>query len=141
MNGNIEIINNYLWAVNSAYIKQGYIQELTPVPEESENPYVSLTNDGIMILKKESELYPVLKKIIIKIMGYSDELLNYAVLKMRRASKPDAYEKLYLNVLEWELKRRCVLAEYQKNLPKPTFKDKINKFRKKVKKWLQSKQV
>ena len=141
MNQNIEVINENLWAVNSSYIRMGYIQELTPLPEQSDNPYVSLTNEGIMILKKESEFYPILKKLLVKIMGHSDEQLTCAVQKMRKVSKPDAYEKMYLNVLEWEIKRRCVKAEYLSSQPKPTLKDKINYLRKKVKKWHQYKQV
>ena len=66
MNQNIEVINENLWAVNSSYIRMGYIQELTPLSEQSDNPYVSLTNEGIMILKKESEFYPILKKLLVK---------------------------------------------------------------------------
>lgn len=141
MNQNIEVINENLWAVNSSYIRMGYIQELTLLPEQTDNPYASLTNEGIMILKKESEFYPILKKLLVKIMGHSDEQLTCAVQKMRKVSKPDAYEKMYLNVLEWEIKRRCVKAEHLSSQPKPTLKDKISYLRKKVKKWLQSKQV
>ncbi len=91
MNKNIEVINENLWAVNSAYIR----------------------------------------------MGHSDEQLNFALDKMRKVSEPDAYEKMYLNVLEWEIKRRCVKADYLSSQPKPTFKDKIIKWmiRKKVRIW------
>lgn len=138
MNKNIEVINENLWVVNSAYIKMGYIQELVPLSEgiTSENPYASLTNDGILILKNESEFFPILKNLMQRIMNHSDEQLNFAVDKMRKVSEPDAYEKMYLNVLEWEMKRRCVKAEYLSSQPKPTFKDKIIMWiRKKVKKW------
>lgn len=139
MNKNIEVINENLWAVNSAYIRMGYIQELVPLSEgiTSENPYASLTNDGILILKSESEFYPILKNLMQRIMGHSDEQLNFAVDKMRKVSEPDAYEKMYLNVLEWEIKRRCVKSEYLSDQPKPTFKDKIIKWmiRKKVRIW------
>ena len=139
MNRNIEVINENLWAVNSAYIRMGYIQELVPLSEgiTSKNPYASLTNDGILILKTESEFYPILKNLMQRIMGHSDEQLNFAVDKMQKVSKPDAYEKMYLNVLEWEIKRRCVKAEYLSSQPKPTFKDKIIKWmiRKKVRIW------
>ena len=138
MNKNIEVINENLWVVNSAYIKMGYIHELVPLTEgiTSENPYISLTNDGILILKKESEFYPILKNLMQRIMGHSDEQLTFAVDKMQKVSELDAYETMYLNVLEWEIKRRCVKAEYLSSQPKPTFKDKIIKWiRKKVKKW------
>lgn len=138
MNKNIEVINENLYAVNSAYIKMGYIQEFVPLSENvtDGNPYVSLTDDGILILKKESEFYPILKKLLLRIMEHSDEQLNFAMDKMRKVSEPDAYEEMYLNVLEWEMKRRCVKAEYLSSQPKPTFKDKIIMWlRKKVKEW------
>lgn len=44
----------------------------------------------------------------------------------------DDYERLYLNVMEWEIKRRCVKQEYLMNHPKPTLKDKIKEFLRKV---------
>lgn len=137
MNKNIEVINENLWAVNSAYIRMGYIQELVPLSKgiTSENPYASLTNDGILILKTESEFYPILKNLMQRIMGHSDEQLMYAIAKMRKVSEPDAYEKMYLNVLEWEIKRRCVKAVHCQ--PIPTLIGKIIKrmIRKKVRKW------
>ena len=111
MNRNIEVINENLWAVNSSFVRMGYIQELKPLLEQSDNPYVSLTNDGIMVLKKESGFYPILKKFLVKIMGRTDEQLEYAQQKMKMMEMPDAYEKMYLNVLEWEIKRRYVKTE------------------------------
>ncbi len=138
MNRNIEVINENLWSVNSVYIRMGYIQELVPLSEGAtgENLYASLTNDGILILKNESEFYPILKNLLQRIMGHSDEQLNFALKKMRKGPKQDAYEKIYLNVLEWEIKRRCVKAEYFASQPKLTFKDKIIMWiRKKVRKW------
>lgn len=138
MNKNIEVINENLYAVNSAYIKMGYIQEFMPLSEDvtDGNPYASLSNDGILILKKESEFYPILKKLLLRIMEHSDEQLNLSLDKMRKVSEPDAYEKMYLNVLEWEIKRRYVKTEYVMSKHKPTFKDKIIMcLRKKVKEW------
>jgi hypothetical protein len=133
MNPNIEVITPELWAVHSGYIKAGWIQELTPVPGvESINADASLTNDGIMILKKESELYPTLKQFVPKIMKHTDAELEHCITTMKGKVNPDAYEKLYLNVLQWEIKRRCVRAEYLNSLPKPTFKDRIKKFLRKA---------
>jgi hypothetical protein len=55
---------------------------------------------------------------------------------MHHIKKPDTYEKMYLNVLGWEIKRRCVKADYLSSLPKQTFKDKLKTYiRKKVKIW------
>jgi len=46
----------------------------------------------------------------------------------------ELYVKMYLNVLEWEIKRRCVKAEYIASLPKPTLLDKVKN---KAKKFLE----
>lgn len=125
MNKNIEIITPFLWAVNKEYIKAGYIKELTPIPVDYEtNEYASLTNDGVMILNKQSEFYPILKQFLPQIMAHTDEELQYCVKQMNR-DVLDAYEKLYLNVMEWEMKRRCVRQEFLINHAKPTLREKI----------------
>ena len=132
MNPNIEVITPELWAVNSEYIKAGWIQELSPVPGlESVNKYASLTNDGIMILKKESEFYPVLKQLVPKIMRHTDEELQLCH-RLNHNMVLDDYEKLYLNVMEWEIERRRVRADYLNRFPRPTLKSRIKKFLQKV---------
>ncbi len=132
MNSNIEVITPELWAVNSGYIKAGWIQELTPVLGlESVNKYASLTNDGIMILKKESEFYPVLKQLVPKIMRHTDEELQLC-RRLNYKAVLDDYEKLYLNVMEWEIERRRVRADYLNRFPRPTLKSRIRKFLQKV---------
>lgn len=132
MNPNIEVITPELWAVNSGYIKAGWIQELTPVPGlESVNKYASLTNDGIMILKKESEFYPILKQLVPKIMLHTDEELQLCH-KLNQKAVFDDYEKLYLNVMEWEIERRRVRADYLYRFPRPTLKSRIKKLLQKV---------
>jgi hypothetical protein len=99
---------------------------------ESSNEDASLTNDGIMILKKESELYPLLKKFIPKIMKHTDAELEHCITTMKNKTNPDNCEKMYLDVLQWETKRRYVRAEYLNSLPKRTFKDGNKKFLRKV---------
>lgn len=130
MNPNIEVITPELWAVNSVYIKAGWIRELSPVSgsEDSKNEYASLTNDGIMILKKESEFYPLLKQLVPKIMQHTDEELQLCNQSINRMVILDDYEKLYLNAMEWEIERRRVQAEYLSNLPRYTWKDRIKNF-------------
>ncbi|WP_310605081.1 hypothetical protein [Anaerosporobacter sp.] len=133
MNKNIEVINEHLWAVNRAYVKAGYIKELTPIMgSDGINEYASLTDDGIMILNKQSELYPTLKLFIPKIMAYTDEVLLHCMESVK-VNVSDNYEKLYLNVMEWEVKRRCVMAEYLKSHSKLTFKKRIIKS---IRKWV-----
>lgn len=132
MNPNIEVITPELWAVNSGYIKAGWIRELSPVPGlESVNKYASLTNDGIMILKKESEFYPILKQLVPKIMRHTDEELQLCH-RLNHKAMLDDYEKLYLNVMEWEIERRRVRADYLNRFPRPTLKSRIKKFLQKV---------
>ena len=132
MNPNIEVIAPELWAVNSGYIKVGWIQELTPVPGlESANEYASLTNDGILILKKESEFYPILKQLVPKIMRHTDEELQLCH-KLNHKAVLDDYEKLYLNVMEWEIERRRVRADYLNRFPRLTLKSRIKKLLQKV---------
>lgn len=132
MNPNIEVITPELWAVNSGYIKAGWIQELTPVPGlESANEYASLTNNGIMILKKESPFYPILKQLVPKIMRHTDEELKICH-NLNNKAMLDNYEKLYLNVMEWEVERRRVRADYLNSLPRLTLKNRIKKFIQKV---------
>lgn len=135
MNRNIEVINENLWAVNQYYVKQGFIQELKILPNKTPELYdISLTNQGILVLNKAAYSYEVTKLLVIRIMRHTDEQLRVAQEKIQRVENPDAYEKMYLNVLEWEIKRRCVKAAYIKSLPKPTFRDKLkNYIRKKVK--------
>lgn len=133
MNRNIEVINEHLWAVNREYVKAGYIKELTPIIGSDDiNEYASLTDDGIMILNKRSELYPTLKLFIPKIMAYTDEVLLHCMESVK-VNVSDNYEKLYLNVMEWEVKRRCVMAEYLKSHSKSTFKNRIIKS---IRKWV-----
>ena len=132
MNPNIEVITPELWAVNSGYIKAGWIRELSPVPGlESVNKYASLTNDGIMILKKESEFYPILKQLVPKITLHTDEELQLCH-KLNHKAVLDDYEKLYLNVMEWEIERRRVRADYLNRFPRPTLKNRIRKLLQKV---------
>ena len=142
MNQNIEVINDYLWGVNFQYIKSGYIGELKLMPgSDNALSHVNLTDKGCIILDRCSKLYPALKRLFPIVMKMPMEELERIASKINNPEKLDALGDLYVNVAGWEIKRRCALAEYQKSLPKPTFKDRIKNLRKKVKKWLQSKQV
>lgn len=143
MNKNIEVINENLWAVNQQYVKLGYIKELSTLPGMSpETKPISLTEQGILVLNTVDPVYDITRKLLIRIMQHSDEQLQDAYEKMQKVKEPDAYERMYLNVLGWEIKRRCVKVEYIANLPRPTLKDKIkNIYRKKVNIWHLFKQL
>ena len=121
MNPNVEIITPELWAVNREYIKAGWIQELHPTSDfdSSTNKNASLTDSGIMILNKGSEFYPLLKQFVPKIMQHSNEELQQCYQSMTNKIFLDNHEKLYLNVLEWEMKRRRVRSEYLNSLQHP----------------------
>ena len=62
MNKNIEIITPELWATYSEWIKAGYIQELKPIPEKDISQ-IMLTDKGVLVIDKNSKLYPALKKL------------------------------------------------------------------------------
>ena len=108
MNGNIEVVNENLWCVNQYHVQAGFIKELTLLPGTAPDKEIFLT-----------------RKMLLRGMVHTDEQLEYAQQKMQKVEKPDAYVKMYLNVLEWEIKRRCVKAEYIASLPKPTLLDKF----------------
>lgn len=134
MNGNIEVVNENLWCVNQHYVHAGYIKELTLLPGTSLDKEIYLTNQGILVLNTAAPAYEITRKMLLRVMGHTDEQLEYAQQKMQKVEKPDAYVKMYLNVLEWEIERRCVKAEYIASQPKPTF---LDKFKSKAKKFLE----
>lgn len=137
MNPNVEIITPELWAVNREYIKAGWIQELHPTSDfdSSTNKNASLTDSGIMILNKGSEFYSLLKQFVPKIMQHSNEELQQCYQSMTNKIFLDNHEKLYLNVLEWEMKRRRVRSEYLNSLQHPiirAFKNFLKKVGEKI---------
>lgn len=133
MNPNIEVIAPDLWAVNFQWVKEGWIKELRFVPDAKCNyEYICLKDDGTMVINKGSEIYPVLKKFILKLMQLTDSELEIAAQNLKNKALLDNYERFYLNVMEWEIKRRCVKQAYLLANPKPTLKEKIKKFLRKV---------
>ena len=70
-------------------------------------------------MNKGSEFYPLLKQFVPKIMQHSNEELQQCYQAMTNKIFLDNHEKLYLNVLEWEVKRRQVRSEYLNSLQHP----------------------
>ncbi|MCD8376153.1 MAG: hypothetical protein LUD69_04360 [Oscillospiraceae bacterium] len=134
MNRNIEVITPELWAVNSQWVRAGYIRELSPVDgvDWNSNTNASLTNNGILILKKESEFYPILKKFMPKIMALPDSELQARWENMKDKPKTDGYTRMYYDALRWELKRRRIKRDYLESVPRLTLKDRIKEFLRKV---------
>lgn len=132
MNRNIEVINENLLAVNIQYVKEGYVEELKFITtaDKEKTDQIYLSNTGKIILDSGARAYPILKKMFLVFMQKpTDELME--TMKM---PKRDSLDGLCENVIGWELKRRCVKAEYMKNLTQSTFKNKFIKWiRKKVK--------
>lgn len=114
MNPNIEVITPELWGVNRSYVLAGWIKELPPSAEGYTNPYATLTNDGIMILNKDSEFYDILKRFVPKIMQHSDQELKQIKEKLERTPAKNNYKVLYLDVVRWELERWRVRAKVAK---------------------------
>lgn len=133
MNPNIEVIAPNLWAVNFQWVKAGWIKELQFVPDVKCNcEYACLKDDGTMVINKDSEIYPILKKFMLKLMQRTDSELGIIAQNLKNKALLDNYERFYLNVMEWEMKRRCVKQAYLLGDPKPTLKEKIKKFLRKV---------
>lgn len=129
MNGNIEVINENLWAVNMQYVKEGYIEEmkLITTADKEKADQIYLSNTGRIILDSGAEIYPALKKLFLMFMQKSTDELQ-EIMKM---NKTDSLDGLCENVVGWEIKRRCVMAEYMKSQPKTALK---NKLKQKIKK-------
>ena len=133
MNPNIEVIAPDLWAVNFQWVKEGWIKELRFVHDAKCNcEYACLKDDGTIVINKGSEFYPTLKSFLLKIMQRTDSELEIAAQNLKNKALLDNYERFYLNVVEWEIKRRCVKQAYLLGDPKPTLKEKIKKFLRKV---------
>lgn len=132
MNGNIEVINENLWAVNMQYVKEGYIEEmkLITTADKEKADQIYLSNTGRIILDSGAEIYPALKKLFLMFMQKSTDELQ-EIMKM---NKTDSLDGLCENVVGWEIKRRCVMAEYMKSQPKTALK---NKLKQKIKKILE----
>ena len=70
MNKNIEVINDYLWAVRFSLLQ--YIKEIeynSEIPL-TEDPF-RLSKEGILVLNKDYKAYPLLKEFLPKVMKRS----------------------------------------------------------------------
>ncbi len=119
MNRNIEVINENLWVVNMQYVRLGYIQDLKVNSDAPDQIYLS--NEGRIILDSGSKVCPALVKLFVKCMDKSTEELE----QMMKMQVRDSFEGLLQNVVGWEIKRRCVKADYMKSLPNPNILDKL----------------
>lgn len=66
MNGNIEVINENLWAVNMQYVKEGYIEELQLIPN-TQIGQINLSNAGRIILDSGSGGISGIEEIVFDI--------------------------------------------------------------------------
>lgn len=132
MNANIDIIQEDLVAVNFNYIDIGYIRDFSILPGASINGKdASLSEDGVIILNKNSPVYEVLLKIMPRVMSKSDELLKISIQEFDNKSELDDYERFYRCILGWEIKRRSVKVDYLKRPNQDTLLHRItNLFRK-----------
>lgn len=133
MNPNIEVIAPDLWAVNFQWVKEGWIKELRFVHDAKCNcEYACLKDDGTIVINKGSEFYPMPKSFLLKIMERTDSELKDSVQNLNNKAVLDNYERFYLNVMELEIKRRCIKQAYLLANSKPTLKEKIKKILQKV---------
>lgn len=151
MNSNIEVINENLWAVEFAYVNQGWIKDLS-FCQTKPSDYFCFTQDGKIVLNKDQSYYKDILKILNIIMKFRDEqlgsekgyyfflrifipkadnLTDQAFEKFIQSAQLDQVQKLFNQLSDLEQKRRIIHAEYIKGIKKPSGIDKIKKFFKK----------
>lgn len=128
MNRNIEVISERHWALNFQYVKLGYIQELIEFSNYELEQDLILINDGILLLNTASPTYTITRRLILKLMKRSNDELECSINKMRNLQNRDSHERMYLLVLECELKSRYARQEYLETSSKTTLLAKIKKF-------------
>lgn len=133
MNKNIEIITPELWATYSEWIKAGYIQELKPIPEKDISQ-IMLTDKGVLVIDKNSKLYPALKKLFPVVQKMEQEKLERIIEENSNMENLTPLDDLLVNVAGWELKRRMVKQTYLGEHSEATLKTRIKDFLRKAKK-------
>lgn len=126
LNGNVEIINENLWAVNFHHLR--YIKDLpyTCNDPDSLDKVASLTDNGIIVLNKSHEIYPTLKQLFPRLMQNTDEELLMKINYMKDKNR-DGYDRVYKYCLNAELKRRMVKKQFnEQSKDKPIFKRILN---------------
>lgn len=147
MNRNIEVINENLWAVEFAYVKQGWIKDLS-FNNTKPSDYFCFTKDGKIVLNKDQSYYKDILKYMNILMKFkeeqlgtipgfyyfikifipkADKLTNHAFKKFVQSSQLDQVQKLFNQLSDLELKRRIIYAEYINGNKKNTGIDKIKK--------------
>lgn len=133
MNKNIEIITPELWATYSEWIKAGYIQELKPIPEKDISQ-IMLTDKGVLVIDKNSKLYPALKKLFPVVQKMEQEKLERIIEQNQDLESLDSLSDLWVNVIGWELKRRMIKQTYLAEHSESTLRTRIRNFLRKAKK-------
>lgn len=118
MNRNIEVITPDLWAVHKEYIQAGYIRELRHI-QNTRLEQINLSNTGIIILDKGSKHYSILKKMFPAAMKMNQADLEGVIEKYGDMQNLNPVTDEWVNVVGWEIKRRCIRAEYLKSIPRP----------------------
>jgi len=148
MNPNIEVINENLWAVEFAYVCQGWVKDLTFNITKSTD-YYCFTQDGKVVLNKDKTYCKDMLKILNIIMKFrneqlgtdkgfhfflrifipkADNLNDQAFAKFIQTTQLNHLRNLFNQLSEVEKVRRKIHAEYIKGNKKPNGIDKIKKF-------------
>ncbi|MCD8377362.1 MAG: hypothetical protein LUB59_01085 [Candidatus Gastranaerophilales bacterium] len=109
MNGNIEVINENLWAVNPYHVSAGWIKEVSFPPNQSEEPEKATlftSKTGIFILNTAIPDYKGVRKLVIMIMNYSDDKLKLFMEKLRESEPRAECDDFLLKLMESEQERR-----------------------------------
>ena len=107
MNKNIEVIAPDIWAVRFSLIP--FIVEIDYKPDSSVVAYeepVRVSNDGIIILNKDNQLFEILKSQFPKTMKKKDKQLKKELNYLKLVKNKTDYHWIYLGMIETEMQRR-----------------------------------
>ena len=118
MNPNIEVINRNLWVVNFGHVRMNWVDGLRFLDKKDDcNNYAALTQDGKLVVNKETEHCNNIKLMMNRLMQRSDGELADMLINLQQMVKlphQDKYEEFLLCMVQWEIKRRSVQKEYFK---------------------------
>lgn len=107
MNGNIEVINKNLWAVKFSLIP--FIQEIHYEPADKSKPYSELalyTDDGVVILNKEHQVYMMSRPILDKAMRMPFFKVQKCLKKLEKIQNRNPMENMMCAIYRFEITRR-----------------------------------
>ena len=107
MNKNIEVINPDLYAVRFSLIP--LMSDIDYKPDNEVPAYeepLRVSNDGVIVLNKDNQLFEILKSQFPKTMKKKDKQLKKELNYLKSAKNKTDYHWIYLGIVEAEMQRR-----------------------------------